>query len=68
MRLRDRLLKLYYFCNPCDIDRAKPLAPLGDLMAKLWRVFTYGTDCPCCLFTRLIVLLVVAFGVGLWLG
>lgn len=52
-----RLLR--HIINPCDIDRAKVLAPLGDALHRVWAVFTYGTECTCCLGTRVIMLIAV---------
>ena len=50
--------------NWCDIDRFPCLAPIGDFFARLWRVYTAFTDCPCCLAVRFTVMLLIAF----WLG
>lgn len=57
--------KLYHQLNPCDIDRFKPLAPVGDAAHLLWKLFTFGTDCTCCLGFRLIFLVLAAFGAGM---
>lgn len=53
-----RWLRIVRGLNYCDIDRYPGFAPPGDFVAWLWERFTAGTDCPCCLGTRL--LLVVA--------
>lgn len=45
----------YHKINPCDYARIRLLAPVGDLLAQVWRVFTYDTECPCCLGARLVV-------------
>lgn len=58
----------YHRVNPCDIARLRPLAPVGDAMAWLWEKFTWGTECPCCLFTRLALALLLAGGIGAWLN
>lgn len=50
--------------NPCDIARLRVLVPIGDALAGLWHSFTVGTECPCCLGTRLLVALTGAAGVG----
>lgn len=42
--------------NYCDIDRYPGFALPGDAVAALWRAFTHGTECPCCLGTRLLLL------------
>lgn len=64
----DERIPLKYRLNMCDIDRYAVLAPIGDAVAKLWQLLTYGTDCPCCLGTRFIGALVAAAGVGAWIG
>lgn len=59
---------LYLRLNFCDIARFKVLAPIGDAVAVLWRAFTFGTDCECCLGTRLVVwTMLVAGGTALCL-
>lgn len=55
---------LKYLLNPCDYDRFRGLSPLGDGVAKVWNLFTAGTDCPCCLGFRLFGALLVAGGIG----
>lgn len=60
--------KLRYRVNPCDISRFKVLALVGNSMAWLWEKFTWGTECPCCLFTRLVLALLLAGGIGAWLN
>lgn len=55
---------LKYLLNPCDLDRHKVLEYLGDGIAAVWRGFTAGTECPCCLGTRLIAGLALAFLAG----
>lgn len=55
---------LRYRLNPCDIGRFSILAPLGDGLAALWHAFTAKTECPCCLGTRLVVALCIAFALG----
>lgn len=57
----ERLLR--HKVNPCDIDRYSGLAPLGDALHALWKGFTLGTDCTCCLGARLVALTVVTAGV-----
>lgn len=56
--------KLRYRINPCDYARFKILAPIGDAIAAVWKIFTIGTDCPCCLGTRLILLVALAAAAG----
>lgn len=58
-------MKWYYRINPCDIDRHKALAPVGDALAKFYEVMTAGTECPCCLGARLAVLAIGSFLIGL---
>lgn len=55
---------LKYLLNPCDYDRHRGLTALGDGAAKLWNLFTAGTECPCCLGFRLLSAIAVAFGLG----
>lgn len=51
--------------NYCDIDRYPGFAPPGDAVAALWQLFTRGTECPCCLGTRLLLALgLVALATG----
>lgn len=57
-------VKWYYAFNPCDIDRKKFLAPLGDTLATVWDTFTAFTDCACCLGTRLVVWTALCVYVG----
>lgn len=59
---------LKYLINPCDIDRARVLAPVGDLLHKVWQGFIYGTDCTCCLGSRLVVWTAAVFMLGRYLG
>lgn len=54
---------LRYRLNPCDIARFRILAPVGDALAAVWNAFTYGTECNCCLGTRLILWTAVVAGV-----
>lgn len=56
--------KWYHQINPCDIDRFNFLAPLGDALAALWDTFTFGTDCACCLGTRLTLLMILCICLG----
>lgn len=56
--------KILYAINPCDIDRLRFLAPLGDALAALWDGFTAFTDCACCLGTRLALVIALAFFAG----
>lgn len=58
------MTKLRYRLNPCDIDRDPKLARIGDALAWVWEKFTAGTDCPCCLGTRLVVSHALAFGLA----
>lgn len=51
---------LYFRLNPCDMARFKFLAPVGDAMASMWYALTKGTDCPCCLASRVLGLMVAA--------
>lgn len=62
--MKQRLLKIFYAGNPCDIDRMRILAPVGDALAALWDGFTAFTDCACCLGTRLALALALAFYLG----
>lgn len=55
---------LRYLLNFCDIDRLKFLAPIGDAVTAIWNGFTFGTDCTCCLGTRLILALAAAGAAG----
>lgn len=50
--------------NPCDYDRYRGLSAFGDGVAKVWNLFTAGTDCPCCLGFRLFGALLLAGGIG----
>lgn len=50
--------------NPCDIDRDPRLAPIGDALHNLYSLFTKGTECTCCLGTRLVALAIVSFVLG----
>ena len=59
---------LAYRLNPCDIARFAVLAPLGDALAATYRGFTYGTDCQCCLGTRLLIALAAATSAGVLVG
>lgn len=59
---------LAYRLNPCDIARFAVLAPLGDALAATYRGFTYGTDCQCCLGTRLLIALAAATTAGVLVG
>jgi len=59
---------LKYLLNPCDIDRAKVLAPIGDAFAAIYRRFTAGTECECCLGARVAGLTLAATGLGLALA
>lgn len=59
---------LKYLINPCDIDRAKVLAPVGDVLHKVWKAFIYGTECTCCLGSRLVVWSVIMYTLGHYLG
>lgn len=61
-----RLLR--HALNYCDIDRFRVLAPIGDAMHHLWRGFVYGTECSCCLATRLVLLVLLAGAAGYGLG
>ena len=54
----------YHRVNACDIARVRVLAPVGDAIAWLWQAFTAGTECPCCLGTRLLAALLIAGGIG----
>lgn len=54
-----------YRLNPCDIDRSRVLAPLGDALALIWRAFTTKTDCPCCLGLRLVAAVSLSYLAGL---
>lgn len=56
--------KILYAINPCDIDRLRILAPIGDALAALWDGFTAFTDCACCLGTRLAFVIALAFYAG----
>lgn len=56
-----------YNFNPCDMDRFKAIAPIGDALAFIWDTFTGGTECNCCLGTRLVVALAAALCLGLLL-
>lgn len=51
---------LKYRLNPCDIARFRPLAPIGDLVAKL------AVECPCCNGFRMIFALVLGVLLGVW--
>ena len=51
--MKQLLTRICYALNPCDIDRLRFLAPIGDALAALWDGFTSFTDCACCLGTRL---------------
>lgn len=51
---------LRYRLNPCDYERYRVLAPIGDALAVIWETFTAGTDCPCCLGTRLFLAVAVS--------
>lgn len=59
---------LKYRLNPCDIDRFKALAPIGDALAGLWEGFVASTECPCCLGTRLTLTVILALGIGVGIG
>lgn len=56
--------KWYYLINPCDMDRYKGLAPIGDALAKIFQWFTAGTECQCCLGTRIVLLAALSFTAG----
>lgn len=51
---------LPYLINPCDQERHRWLAPVGDAAAALWHAFVGNTVCPCCLGFRLLALTLVA--------
>ena len=53
-----------HYLSPCDVDRARILAPIGDLMAFLQRKLIESTDCPCCRFGRTLALALIAFTLG----
>ncbi len=53
-----------HYLNPCDIDRARILAPIGDLLAAGQRRLIESTDCPCCRFGRTLALALIAFTLG----
>lgn len=55
-----------YRLNPCDMDRFRVLAPVGDALAAFFDTVIYrGTDgCPCCMAVRIIALAAVTFAVG----
>lgn len=55
---------LKYLLNPCDYDRHRGLTALGDGVAKVWNLFTAGTECPCCLGFRLLSALLIAGAAG----
>lgn len=57
-------MPLYIKANPCDYCRYRILAPIGDGIANLWFGFTRGTDCPCCLGTRLLSLVLLSVATG----
>jgi len=52
--------------NPCnaDPDKQPKLTNIADFLALIWRGFTYGTDCPCCLASRLLTLSLVLILLG----
>lgn len=50
--------------NPCDVDRFRGLAAVGDALAFLFERFTAGTECICCLGMRLVALAVGSFALG----
>ena len=56
--------KLRHMVNPCDIDRLSILKPVGDFFA----LFSYGTDCTCCLGARIFFALVVGIAAGVYFG
>lgn len=58
---------LKYLLNPCDIDRARILAPIGDLLAHLQRRLVESTECPCCRATRILAFALTTFVIGLLL-
>lgn len=53
-----------YNFNPCDLERFRVLAPIGDAAAALYLRLTAGTDCPCCLGMRVGAVVVIAFTLG----
>lgn len=55
----------YHKPNPCDIGRARVLAPVGDLMAWLQEHLIDSTSCPCCRFGRVVGIALGAFVLGL---
>jgi hypothetical protein len=56
---QDARTPLRYRLNPCDTERYRVLAPVGDSLAALYDRFTAGTECACCLGMRLISLIVL---------
>lgn len=56
--------KWYDLINPCDMDRYKGLAPIGDALAKIFQWFTAGTECSCCLGARVVFLAGLSFVSG----
>jgi hypothetical protein len=56
--------KLHYQINPCDMDRFKFLAPIGDALAAIYEGFNAGTECVCCRGARLVALAVLSFTLG----
>lgn len=57
------MLRYRHCLNPCDLERLRFLAPVGDLLAAFYQRLTDGTDCPCCLGARIVA--VAAFAASL---
>lgn len=49
---------LKYKINPCDYERYKFLAPIGDFVA--W----FGSDCKCCSGARVLGAAIIGFVLG----
>lgn len=66
---------LRYLLNPCDMERAAILAPIGDAIYWFYKKFTAGMlnpgdelptyPCPCCLGMRTLFVIMLAFIIGL---
>lgn len=72
--MKQFLIQAVRYLNPCDIDRAKWLTPVGDGFYLFYRLFTAGMlgkeeafpyrPCPCCLGMRILTLAAVALLIG----
>ena len=47
-----------YKINPCDYERYKVLAPIGDFVAL------FGSDCKCCSGARVLAAAIIGFVLG----